>query len=356
MKKAVRQSNIELLRIVLMVMIIAHHLIVHGMGLGKMSTPGYEDDGFTYYGSIINCFLIAAVNTFIFISGYWGIKLKLRSIFLFVVQAVFYSVSLFLLFSFINPNTWSWKELIFSFFPISNFVWWFISAYLCLYFLSPLLNKGVEMIDRRQMNIVLGGFLFFDCISGGVFYSTISLNGYNFFHFIVIYLIGQYMKTYQINIKKPILLLFLSISLLLILVLIFLSMGKYGFTWRFFAYNNPIIMMIAIFLFYSFKSINIKYNNKINLLAGSVLGIYMIHEYIPIRNIQTGIIQAIKEYNWGNLTLCLSIFGLALLIFIICAAIELCRMYITNKLTDKLFIAVHNRKAKRNKQANVIKK
>jgi hypothetical protein len=47
-QKAVRESNIELLRVVLMLMIIGYHLIVHGARMGGTSenyaiTDGYYD-------------------------------------------------------------------------------------------------------------------------------------------------------------------------------------------------------------------------------------------------------------------------------------------------------------------------
>ena len=77
-----RESNIELLRLVIMAFIVLHHFIFHGLGLYRYLALGASP---LLSGSQIDCalivdsFLIAAVDVFILISGYFSIKLKASS-------------------------------------------------------------------------------------------------------------------------------------------------------------------------------------------------------------------------------------------------------------------------------------
>lgn len=74
-----RESNIELLRLVIMAFIVLHHFIFHGLGQYKYLALGASP---LLSGSQIDCalivdsFLIAAVDVFILISGYFSIKFK----------------------------------------------------------------------------------------------------------------------------------------------------------------------------------------------------------------------------------------------------------------------------------------
>ena len=62
-----RDSNIELLRLVCMLFILLHHFIVHGSEF--VTAP-------SVWLTIMNSFLVIAVDCFVLISGYFGIKAK----------------------------------------------------------------------------------------------------------------------------------------------------------------------------------------------------------------------------------------------------------------------------------------
>ena len=73
----VRQSNLELLRIVAMFLV----LMVHANFL-SLKAPIHEDgiDCFVILKCFVQSISIVCVNVFILISGYFGIKLKIKSI------------------------------------------------------------------------------------------------------------------------------------------------------------------------------------------------------------------------------------------------------------------------------------
>lgn len=65
-KGIVRKSNIELLRIVAMLMIILHHLVIKGADTCGYLTPYNISDGLL--GEVINSLIISGVDLFILIS------------------------------------------------------------------------------------------------------------------------------------------------------------------------------------------------------------------------------------------------------------------------------------------------
>ena len=234
MKKTERQSNIELLRIILIIMVITHHVMAHGLGFLSIKSPTYIVDKFTYYELAINSFLMYSINSFIFISGYFGMKFKLRTVVTIFLQAFFYSVILYLLFSYIYPSQWSIKHLIESFFPISRGEWWFISTYLGLYFVSPFLNKGVDETDRGQMKFLLLGLLFFNCFAGFLFGTLSSENGASILNFIVVYVLGRYIYKYKIEIKGPLLYLLFFTSILFCSTIVLIKFNMSYKIWQIF--------------------------------------------------------------------------------------------------------------------------
>lgn len=81
-KTTVRQSNIELLRLVVMGMIVLHHFIFHGLSLYRNLAFGEAplmDANDTKLALIADSFLICGVNVFILISGWFSIKFKAKS-------------------------------------------------------------------------------------------------------------------------------------------------------------------------------------------------------------------------------------------------------------------------------------
>lgn len=69
-----RESKFELLRIVCMIFVITEHLVPHITDMQNVYGVGY------YVGNIANSFCVVAVNCFVLLSGYFGIKMKLKKI------------------------------------------------------------------------------------------------------------------------------------------------------------------------------------------------------------------------------------------------------------------------------------
>ena len=66
-----RNYSTDLLRCILMIMITAHHIIVHTLDLKVLGSGSVATDRFPFSLFLLNSFCIIAVNAFFFISGYF---------------------------------------------------------------------------------------------------------------------------------------------------------------------------------------------------------------------------------------------------------------------------------------------
>ena len=102
--KTRRSSNIELLRIVLMSMIVLWHFIVHGIGLAHPEAYESSEQNLAI-PAIVGTLLCYHVNCFIFISGYFGIKLSREKFLSLIIQLCFYSIFTYFLSEFLYFGT-----------------------------------------------------------------------------------------------------------------------------------------------------------------------------------------------------------------------------------------------------------
>ena len=80
-----RNSNIELLRIVSMLMVVVLHFNNNGANTGIVNMPEVLTERLTW-GFLVESLCLVAVNCFVLISGYFSIKLKVRSLLKFYLQ------------------------------------------------------------------------------------------------------------------------------------------------------------------------------------------------------------------------------------------------------------------------------
>lgn len=133
-----RNSSIELLRIILMVLIISFHFIGDAYGLANMTTYNYSDD--TLLSKLVaHGSGILAVPCFILLTGYYGLNFKVKKFINILLQCFTYSFILYWILAYFNSN-FSIKIATYQFFCFQP-GWWFIWCYIILYLLSPVINK-----------------------------------------------------------------------------------------------------------------------------------------------------------------------------------------------------------------------
>ena len=133
-----RQENIELLRILCMFFILLFHF-----NLNAILRNGETSEGLNYTALLINCLVVVAVNVFVLISGYFSIKIKMKSVMGLLIQTEFYAVLAIIIYAIITmlceeePLRFGVIKGLVPFHPTGL---WFIPCYAKLMILSPLLN------------------------------------------------------------------------------------------------------------------------------------------------------------------------------------------------------------------------
>lgn len=363
-KVKMRNSNFELMRIVSMFFIVIYHIIIHG----KLLENSHGTTHFVLYIILATC--IVHVNSFILVTGYFQCKSKLK--FTKVIQLNnsiwFYTVSIVLFFIIVKGNTFNSTELLKTFLPISYNDYWFLTNYLILYLISPILNTVINNIDEKKFKRIIVLLLFIDSILPTLTNSSffnVTL-GYSLYHFIFLYFVGAFLRNYPIedwyifkkSSKKALQLISLFIFFLMAFINIInqsaskelLNMhpiiAEVGiiFSNSFIAYNNPLVIIQTIAFFVFFSTLNLK-NTFINYISTATIGIYLIHDNNNIRNV----LYKFLGFNGNNYSVIIlvKILGCAILIFISCLIIELIRKFIF-KLIYNTKIAKKNREWYRN--------
>lgn len=141
-----------------------HHLLINNIGFSTIMN-GIEDAQIPRFlcGAFINCIVIVGVNLFFLLSGYFGIKFKLKKILLLLGKVyVFWGIGIILkimtgmsTYELIVPEMKRWI------FCITEY--WYIIVYIVLTFLSPLLNCIVERISEKQIVFFMFQYLAIGC-------------------------------------------------------------------------------------------------------------------------------------------------------------------------------------------------
>ncbi|MDO5341698.1 MAG: acyltransferase family protein [Bacteroidia bacterium] len=274
----VRNSNIELLRIICMLMIIIHHSFVHGV------FNAYESIGMINQSAIdlkivrfINPFCYCAVNVFVLISGYFGIRLKITNLTNLYIRCAVYGLLCYCVHLYLHGGSlgrWGIMHNCILAFTESR---WFIISYLMLLLLSPILNKCIENINKQTFIWIII-LLSVINIYFGWYRELVNPNGYNFMQFIFLYLIGRFIHLYNITISRwKSLIIYITCSVILGLLAVLLDCHSFSYKLFEEKYNNPILILEAIALLYFFLSFEFK-SKFVNWIAKSVISVYLIHE------------------------------------------------------------------------------
>lgn len=287
-----RNYGIDLLRIVSMFMIIVLHIINHGGVLTLLTSlsPAYEIAWFLE----IACY--CAVNCYALISGYIGCmsRFKYSRILLLWLQTAFYSVLISAITAKLSPEV-GISEFYQSFFPVCNHLYWYFTAYFCLSFFTPFLNKMLAALDEKQLKqLGLTIFLLFSVLPAIIKEDLfLAHNGYSFLWLSLLYLLGGIIKRCHIEKKqRP------SVALFIYLLLILLTWAvKYIvdchtidvpdiWTEILVNYTSPLILLSAIMLLIVFSTLKTGKTSItiISFLSPLTFGVYLIHDNPYIRH------------------------------------------------------------------------
>ncbi len=301
-----RKSNIELLRILCMLVLIVHHCVLHGKAVEMDPCINRE---------IANFFIPAgkiAFDAFLAISMYFLVDQDFR----FTkfcktwLMVFFYSI----LFTFVSMGLGlqvEGKTIFASFFPIIGNAHGFAAAYLAFYLLLPFLKKvqvGISQFQNKWLVILLIIFQIGTQMMG-------SITGYyqNLFSelllFVLCFFLSGYLKKYPLKIcsKKCWLCLIIVAVYALRLSLSYIqteSIIIQKITY-FIALNigdeSSIFNLVAGYaLFYLFLNIQMPYIKGINMLATGAFPVLLIHDHNVFRYVIWDRVFKVPMWYYSN--------------------------------------------------------
>ena len=340
--KKERNVGLDLLRIISMVMVIVLHYLGKGGLLDSQNTDQISN---TIYW-LMESLSIVAVNCYILISGYFLIKseFKWKKFFKIWGEVIFYSVIIYIIIISIGLVKFNIMDAIRSFMPIITNQYWFVTAYLCLYLLSPFINKLLLNLTKKEfIKLLIILIIIFSVIT--ILPSEMLLDktgGYGIIWFICLYCVAAYIRLY-INIdeknKKYLGLYFLLATIITgIIIAIKYICTKVGISdksGKMLQYDNILIFIESVCLFLYFRNIKINNINLIkivNRIAPLTFAVYIIHEQFILRTILYNKIL-FTQNCYHNLYGILIVIFSVIAIFITCILIE----YIRQKI-ERVFL------------------
>lgn len=225
---------------------------------------------------------VVAVNVFVLISGWFGIKPTLKKMISLLFQVFFFTILILIVFGFIQGFSSITIGAMLKSLMITK-GYWFIKSYLCLFILAPVLNIFAEKADKKTFSLVLICFFAFQTIYGWTDSAPEFNYGCSVVTFLGLYLLARYLRLYpirQLSNRKLCFSAYFGSSLLLALgvwVLIRQDIYTEHSVSLAFSYINPLVVISSVALFFTFVNTEIPYSKAINWMAVSVFSVYIIH-------------------------------------------------------------------------------
>lgn len=302
-----RETNLELLRIIAMLMVISLHYLDKGntlVEIGKITFKNWNlANELTAWALEVLCY--GAVNLYIMISGYFLINARARmeKPFKMVIQVLFYSVGIFLIFLAMGKlpdyafETF-YKHMFFT--PVASSHYWFASMYIFFYLTAPFLAVGLRRLNKTQhLGLVVITMLLFSRLWKTILPQTAPIDdkGYGILWFVTLFVLASYIRKF-VPVRKNRRWLYFGIYLLSSLVTfasffavnrIFLMTGRFEvFIKVLLEYNSPTIIVASTALFLFFRTITIPdgFFSKIILFVSPLtFGVYLLHEQFLLRSL-----------------------------------------------------------------------
>ena len=192
-----RNSNLELFRIIVMLFIIAHHYVVNS-GLLAVDGPIYEAPllGQSIFLLLFGAWGKVGINCFVLISGYFMCKsqISVKKFVKLLGEIMFYRIIFYTIFILSDYELFSLTAFARVILPITTVKDGFSSCYILFFLCIPFLNVLIKSMTEKQhiYLLLLLGFIY-------VFFGTLPFFKVNMNYvswFVVLYLIAAYIRMY----------------------------------------------------------------------------------------------------------------------------------------------------------------
>lgn len=283
--KQIRDSNIELLRILAMLGVVILHYNNANIGGGFAYVAGGSVNWMILLA--MESLSVCAVNLFLLITGYFSSSSKradpVKAVALLLQVMVFRAADYGC--DVLNGKGFSLSGLFYALLPVN----YFVVMYVALYLLSPYINQLLRNLSQRQFGklLILALVLFsvwptlvdgIEAYAGSPLsgLSTVGIGGsgygYTIVNFVIMYLVGAYIRRAEAQVKKR-----HCAAVVAVCTVVLTLMGgsdiDSSIVW---SYCNPLVIGQAVAVFLLFRGISLR-SKVINFLAKGSFTCFLLH-------------------------------------------------------------------------------
>ena len=339
-----RNANLDLLRIVSMLLIVFLHSIDHSGVLENAENCG---SGMYFYVRFTYMLCQVCVNSYVMLSGYFLVcsKFRLKKLVTLWMETVFYTLTLRLIFMITGARPFSMVSLASCFLPILTGRYWFITIYVGLYLIFPFLNILIRAMNRRQHALLNICLFFLFCVWSSIHPGIAGMNsggGWGLAWFVVLYLSAAWLRLYYVSTGKAGRWLAGFVVIPVLIALLQCALGGdimrgvvVQIVENWFRYDSAPVYIMTMCLFVGFLNVRIgneKWANAIRNVAPLTLGVYLIHAHADVSPWSWEVLNMPAKMNSALFPVIQ--LGVVLGIFGICAAIDGLRKATVGKLDN----------------------
>ena len=331
-----RDSGIELFRILTMLLIVAHHFVVHsGIMQSVSASPNALRSSFLL---VFGAWGKTGINCFVLITGYFMCRseITLKKFLKLLFEVEFYNVIFYCIFLSTGYESFSLNNMWRALLPFADIGANFTQSYLLFYLFIPFLNILIRNLDEKKHALLALLCLFLYVGLGTLF--NVVMNYVSWF--IVLYFVASFVRLYPRKIFDGKLVwglltlacVFLSIFTVLLRARSVNDPGLHGEGYYLYLFdsNKILAFLTALCAFMFFRNIHF-YSRAVNICASATFGILLLHDNCG----------SMRKWLWQDLLrvgsfyssdlLPLYAIGTVLCVFLVCMAIELIRLYLIEK-------------------------
>ena len=189
-----RESNLELYRIIIMLLIVAHHYVVNSGLMDLMYENPLSDKSIFLF--LFGMWGKTGINCFVLITGYFMCTstISLGKFLKLMLELLFYNIVIYACFLLSGYESFSIVGCLKSLLPIPSVSDGFTSCFLLFYLFIPFLNILIRNMTEKQHLLLIGLLLFVYTILAQIPMIKVTMNYITWF--IVLYFIASWIRLY----------------------------------------------------------------------------------------------------------------------------------------------------------------
>ena len=342
--KQERSSNLELYRIIVMLLIVAHHSIVNSGVYGcALDNPLEANSIFAF---LFGMWGKTGINCFVMITGYFMCTSHItgRKFVKLVLEVLFYNVVIYGIFALTGYTEFSLSAFARKFWLVGNMTDGFISAFIMFYLFIPFLNKLVHALSQKEHALLIGLCLLTYTLLPHTLIASIQINYVLWFS--VIYIVASFLRLHPVALPKSknagfwgwMALGSVVLSMLSVVANLWIRVHVHRISpYLWVADSNAILAVVtAVCTFMWFKNLRIKQSRVINTIAASTFGVLCIHANSDM----------MRQWLWVDITNMQDVFRggyfagnailVVLIVFVVCVLLDYIRIQCIEKPVFKL--------------------